>query len=43
MLFFFSDGGNDSDSDNSNDKVGEVRFVPEDKSACKMSVMFYLN
>lgn len=32
------DGGNDSDSDDSDGKVGEVRFVPEDKSA--LDVMF---
>ena len=33
---FLLDNENDGASDDSNDKVGEVRFVPEDKSACKI-------
>jgi len=32
---FLLDEANDGGSDDSDDKVGEVRFVPEDKSACK--------
>ena len=30
------DDENEGASDDSDDKVGEVRFVPEDKSACKI-------
>lgn len=30
------DDENDGASDDSDGKVGEVRFVPEDKSACKI-------
>jgi len=33
---FLLDDDNDGASDDSDDKVGEVRFVPEDKSACKI-------
>ena len=30
------DDENEGASEDSDDKVGEVRFVPEDKSACKI-------
>lgn len=43
LCCFFLDGENDSDSDNSDGKVGEVRFVFEDKLVCKMFVMFCFN
>ena len=33
---FLLDDENEGASDDSDDKVGEVRFVPEDKSACKI-------
>lgn len=33
---FLLDNDNDAGSDDSDDKLGEVRFVPEDKSACKI-------
>lgn len=32
----FTDNETDEASDDSTDKVGEIRFVPEDKSICKM-------
>lgn len=39
MQPFFLDDANDGGSDDSDDKVGEVRFVPEDKSACKKKTL----
>ena len=36
IKIIFLDDENEGASDDSDDKVGEVRFVPEDKSACKM-------
>ena len=35
--FRFPGNENDADSDDSDGKFGEVRFVPEDKSKCKSS------
>lgn len=38
MTCFVVDTGNDGASDDSSDKVGEIRFVPEDKSRCKIKL-----
>ena len=38
-MLCFVDNDNDGASDDSNEKVGEIRFVPEDKSKCKDTII----